>query len=116
MVEAQRKHELLKRAESLSASLATGGVSRAELRPVLNALFLPAAPWAERLKQAQQLLEALPESWVSTRSGQSRPQLGRVRAAFRPVLKEGLSEEDLKFLLGWTARLVHIKDLEANGR
>src|SRR5215207_8579885 len=96
MLTAQRKHDLLERARTLTTGLAAGEVTRAELRPVLNVLFLPASPWRDRLERARQLLEALPESWAANRSGKTRPQFGRVRGALRTVLREEMSEEELK--------------------
>ena len=116
MLEPGRKQELLKRATKLTTGLAAGEVTRAELRPVLNVLFLPAMPWNDRLSQARQLLGALPESWVARRSGKTRPQYGRVRMALKSVLDEALSEEELRFLLGWTARLVHVQELARKER
>lgn len=111
MLTADRKHELLRRAHTLATNLNTGEVTRSELRPVLNVLFLPAQPWSQRLERARQLTQALPESWAAHRSGKTRPQFARVRAALRTLLQESLSEEDFRFLLGWTSRLVHIAEL-----
>jgi hypothetical protein len=116
MLTVDRKHDLIKRAQSLATNLNAGEVTRSELRPVLNALFLPATPWSERLEKARQLLEILPESWVASRSGKTRPQLARVRGTLRSILQESLREEELRFLLGWTSRLVHIPELEKKQR
>jgi hypothetical protein len=110
MLSAQRRRELLERAQDLSTRLAEGGVSRAELRPLLNALFLPPLPWVTRHQTAQRLLELLPGSWVAKRSGKTHSQLTRVAAVLRPILRESHSEEDLAFLLGWTSRLVSARE------
>jgi len=116
MLSAQRKRDLLDRARALADELAQGGVTRSELRPVLNALFLPPLPWPQRFDGASRLLEALPESWVSKRSGKTRPQLARVRGALRPLFRERAPERELAFLLGWTARLLQVKTVEGEGK
>jgi hypothetical protein len=116
MISAQRKRDLLDRAQKLADELANGSVTRAELRPVLNALFLPPLPWPQRFDAANRLLEALPESWVSKRSGKTRPQLARVRGALRPLFREMPVERELAFLLGWTARLLQVKTVESAGK
>jgi hypothetical protein len=112
MLKADRKRHLLVRAESLATELARGEVSRAELRPVLNVLFLTPQGWAERLSSARELNNALPTSWVTSRSGRTLPQYGHVGRALRRVFDEGYTEEEMRFLLGWAARLVHLQSLE----
>jgi hypothetical protein len=116
MLAAKRQEDLLQRATEIAEGLARGGVTRAEIRPVLNALFLPSGSWAERLKQAKELMERLPESWVGKRSNTARERYARVRSAFRPLLEAPLPPAELRFLLGWITRLVHVADLEAKQR
>jgi hypothetical protein len=107
-----RKRQLLERAESLTGQLTRGQVTRAELKPVLNVLFLPGVPWQERLERARRLWDHLPESFVVERSKKSRPQWTQVRSMFQEVFRESFTEEELRFLLGWVSRLVHIHDLK----
>jgi len=116
MLVATKKKELLKQAETLASALHKAGVSRAELRPVLTALFLTPGDWPERLKRSQTLLEILPQSWVANRSKQTRSQLVAVRSTLRRVLGERSVEEEAAFLLGWVARLVQLKVLEQEER
>lgn len=113
MLSMQQQQALLQKAEGLAQPLIQGGVSRSEIRPVLNALFLPAGPWADRVQRALLLLEQLPESWVGKRSNTARERHARVRSAFRPLLRNPLPPEELRFLLGWATRLVHTADLAA---
>ncbi len=116
MLTPQIQRRLFTRAQSLAERLIGGGVSRAELRCVLNPLFLPAEPWARRLDTARRLLEALPLSWVADRTKQTRSQLLRVREVVGELLRGNPDEQELRYLLGWTARLVHTRDLEARQR
>jgi hypothetical protein len=113
MLSMQCQHDLLLKARDLAQPLVQGGVTRSEIRPVLNALFLSTGAWADRLKQAQALLEQLPESWVGNRSNNARERHARVRSAFRPLFREPLPAEEMRFLLGWVTRLVHTADLAA---
>lgn len=116
MLAATKKKELLKQAEGLAERLHHAGVSRAELRPILTALFLSPGEWPERLKRSQALLETLPQSWVANRSKQTRSQLLAVGSTLRGVIVERSLEEESAFLLGWIARLVQLKDLEQRAR
>ncbi len=116
MLSAPKKKELLKRAEELAQGLHQAGVSRAELRQVLTALFLSPGSWAERLHRSRALVETLPQSWVANRSGKTRSQLLAVSAALRGEIEVNPIEEESAFLLGWLARLVHIKYLEQRDR
>ena len=59
---AAEKARLLAQADRLAAQLTGGQVSRAELRPVLNVLFLTPLPWEERLAQAHNIVHELPSS------------------------------------------------------
>ncbi len=104
------------RAESFAGRLVAGGVTRSELRPVLNALFLPAQPWKTRLETTRRLAEELPTSWVGERSNRTRGQLLTVQSTFRDILRDHTLEEELRFLLGWIARLVHVRATEAKER
>lgn len=110
------QRRLFAQAQALAERLAEGGVTRAELRYVLNPLFLPPEPWTNRLGAARRLLDALPTSWVGERTKQTRGRLLRVQGVLREILREDSREEELRYLLGWTARLVHIRDVEAKNR
>lgn len=106
----RRKKELLLQAAAYAARLDSGAVSRAELMPVVNVLFRPGDAWDKRLARARQLTEILPESWVGDRSNRARPQLRAVREVLREVFRQDLAAEELRFLLGWLVREVHIRD------
>jgi hypothetical protein len=116
MLVATKKKELLKQAEGLADRLHRAGVSRAELRPILTALFLSPGDWPQRLERSQALLDTLPQSWVANRSGKTRSQLLAVGSTLRSVIVERSVEEESAFLLGWVARLVQLKDLEQRER
>lgn len=114
-----KRSEQIERAAELAAALHRAGVSRAELRPVLNVLFLTPGAWGDRRDRARRLLEHLPESWVGNRSDDTRHHLASVRQTLRGLLAEPLAEDDCSFLLGWTARLLQVQFLaqpaEQNG-
>ena len=108
---AAKKARLLAQADRLAAQLTGGQVSRAELRPVLNVLFLTPLPWEERLAQARDIVRELPGSWAAKRSKTAPVQYRTVRQVIEPLLKGSPGEEELRFLLGWTARQVHVRSL-----
>ncbi len=108
----KRKNELLRLAYDLALELAEGGARRGEWRYVLDALYL--APYADprRRDEARDFVEALPDSWLRHRSKQSGRQLRQVRSTFRHVMREGYGDEELRFLLGWTARILDTNEKE----
>jgi hypothetical protein len=111
----ERRRQLFTRAETYASRLAGAGVTRAELRPVLNALFLPPQPWPARLEATRRLADALPGSWVGKRSNRTPQQLAAVRDALREILRGDTAEPELRFLLGWLARLLHLCAGRGNG-
>jgi hypothetical protein len=116
MLTAQAQRRLFLEAEALAGRLVAGGVTRTELRYLLNPLFLPPEPWPKRLATARRLLTALPSSWVGKRSNQTPARLFRLQEALRDVLREDAREDELRYLLGWTARLVHTRGRTARHR
>lgn len=106
MLSADRKRQLLTDAESLAAELVRGEVSRTELRPVLNLLFLPPLPWSDRLARARELVAALPGSWLTERSKTAPRQYAQVNRTLEKLLRRDWDEDELRFLLGWVARKV----------
>lgn len=116
MLTADRKRQLLTEAESIAAELARGEVSRTELRPVLNLLFLPPRTWSDRLARARELVAALPRSWLTKRSDAAPRQYGQVSRTLEPLLRRDWAEEELRFLLGWVARKVPSRNSSKRGR
>jgi hypothetical protein len=110
MLTPRRKRELLLQVEAYATRLAAAEVGRSELMASLNVLFLPGDPWEKRLARARELAQVLPESWVAERSGQTRPQLGNVRAVLREIFAARLEAEELRFLLGWLVRDIAIRE------
>jgi hypothetical protein len=109
MLSAEQKRELLAKAKDCAAELAGGEVTRSEWRHVAAAFFHAPCPPARRLAQARELIEALPSSWVRNRSNKTAKQLARVQLTLRRILGQKLSEEELRFLVGWTARLLYVR-------
>lgn len=102
---AETKRRLLRSAEDLAADLAQGGATRSEWRHVIDALYLtPGGP--DRLTTASDLINALPESWLRDRSRKTESQLLKVHSTFQRVLRQGHSEAEMRFLLGWTTRIL----------
>ncbi len=112
MLSPQRKKQLLADAENLTAKLAGGSVTRSEWRHVVDALYLVPGSPQKRLQRARELVDTLPTSWVASRSKKTRGQLSHVRQTFREILGKKLSSEELRFLVGWTTRLLYLRDLE----
>ncbi len=112
MLVPQRKKQLLADAKTLAAKLAGGLVTRSEWRHVVDALYLAPGSPRERLARARELVDTLPRSWVAGRSKKTRDQLSHVQQIFREILGKKLSPEELRFLVGWTTRLLHLRNLE----
>jgi len=106
------KRRLLRSAEDLAAELARGGATRSEWRHVIDALYLVPGDPARRPNAARELVDALPESWLRGRSRQTERQLIQVRATFRRVLQHGYSDPEMRFLLGWTTRILDAAEKE----
>jgi hypothetical protein len=110
MLDDRRKRELLVKAEQLDQRCAAGDVKRTELRPLLGILFQPSGSWEERLGKAKRLLEAIPTSWLIHRSQRMPKALQNTRSILKPVLDARHTEEELRFLLGWLARMIHLRE------
>ena len=110
MITPHRKRELLELAETYATRLHGLEVTRAQLRYVLDGLYLGPKP---SLETASRLIKALPPSWVGGRTGRTRSQLEAVQRFFEEVQAKKLPAEDLRFLVGWTVRAVHVKNKEA---
>ncbi len=113
MLSPQQKKKLHEQAERLAAELAGSQVTRSEWRRAVDALYLVPGPAEGRVKRANELIDALPNSWVSNRSKRTRQQLNQVRQTFRQVMRQRLSAEELRYLVGWTSRLLHVRGHEA---
>lgn len=108
----EQKRRLLTRAEDLANELASGDVTRSEWRHVLDGLYLAPGHPDQRRASTQELVEALPESGIGGRSKKTGGQLTHVGKIFCEVLRENHPEAELRFLLGWTTRLLDTYDKE----
>ncbi len=109
MLSPERKKSLLSEAEKLAADLAGGLVTRTEWSHVPNALYLGADPAKRDLQHAEELIEALPRSWVRGRSNKTPGQLNQVRHTFGTIRRKKLDDEELRYLLGWVSRFLRIR-------
>lgn len=112
MLTAEQKRRLLTRAEDLANELASGDVTRSEWRHVLDGLYLAPGHPDQRRASTQELVEALPQSGIGGRSKKTVGQLTHVGRIFREVLREDFAEAELRFLLGWTTRLLDTYEKE----
>jgi len=104
------KRELMREAETLANQLYRDSVTRTELEQVSSVLFYSTGSWSDRLERARQLTRALPSSWVREWSKQMPRRLKALETLVLPVLDKHPSEPDLRFVLGWTSRLLHIAE------
>ncbi len=109
MLKPERKKVLLADAKTFSATLAGSEVTRSEWSHVPNALYLGADPSKRDLATAQELIAALPGSWVGRRSGKTRKQLNQVRLTLQEIARKNLDDEELRYLLGWISRMLIIR-------
>jgi hypothetical protein len=104
------RRKLLTQARQLSARLAAGDVSRSELRPSIDVLLHSPGTWDQRKEAALRLMALSPFSNLAGRSGRSRDQLTLVHQLVSPILNAATSEEETRFLLVWTARMLAMRD------
>jgi len=110
-----RQRELMREAETLASRLYRESVTRTELEHVSSLLFYSTGPWRARLERARQLTRTLPSSWVRKWSKQMPRRLKALETLVLPVLDKHPSEPDLRFVLGWTSRLLHIQEKQGKG-
>jgi hypothetical protein len=102
--------QLIAEAERLASSLFAERVGRNDVRGVLDLLVHAPGEWDERREKCGELLRLLPESWVR---GTKWPIL---KDHVRPLLG-GRSEDEVRFLLGWAARILYVRGkAEHHGR
>jgi len=111
-----RKRELLTEAEELVKTLRQEGAGRAEVSPVANVLLLAPGTWKERRAKAAQIARMLPSSWMKLRSNQMPRRLARVKVVLVETLEKHQAEEETRFLLGWTLRLLKGAEDEERAR
>lgn len=116
MLTAAKKRELLGKAHRLDQRLDRNGVQRSDLSPVLSLLFTSPDPWESRVRQAREIVERLPDSWLRHRAHDARRVLSEVRLVMREVLSAHRSPAELTFLLGWLARLAKMRQRSGGGR
>lgn len=112
MLNADQRRELVGEAERLVNRLRKTGAGRAELSDVANVLVQDRTPWPERVEKARRIAELLPRSWKKERSGSTPERLRTVREVFLDLLGRHEDEEEVRYLLGWTMRLLHVRELE----
>ena len=108
----EQKRRLLTKADELATDLASGDVTRSEWRHVLDGLYLAPGHPDQRRASTRELVEALPKSGIVGRSKKTVGQLTHVGTIFRDVLSEDYPEAELRFLLGWTTRLLDTYEKE----
>lgn len=103
----------MNRAEAMEQAAALAGelherahVTRTDLRAVLATLFAGGGPWETRLRAARGLVTTLPQTWFSARSKDSPRRLQHVSAVLGRYLAQDRPEGDVRFVLGWCARLL----------
>ena len=106
----ERKRALLEEAERLVRTLRGSDVKRSEVSPVVNLALASQGTWPQRLAKAKALAERLPDSWLRLRSKSMPEKLSAVKAALLEALGRHDSEEEVRFLLGWTLRLLRIAE------
>ena len=118
MLSNQKKRDLLEEAEGLVRSLRGSGAGRSEVSPVVNVLLLAPGTWKERKAKATEIAIHLPDSWMKARSADMPRRLPKVKEVLLRVLDRHQDEEETRFLLGWTTRLLkRAEDAErAQGR
>lgn len=116
MLNDAKKRELLTEAEGLVKTLRQEGAGRAEVSPVANVLLLAPGTWTARRAKAAQIAGMLPESWMKLRSKQMPRRLARVKVVLIETLEKHREEEDARFLLGWTLRLLKRAEDEERAR
>lgn len=106
MLSDQKKRDLLEEAEGLVRSLRGSRAGRTEVSPVVNVLLLAPGTWEERRDKATRIATHLPDSWMKARSGDMPHRLPKVKEVLLRVLERHQDEEETRFLLGWTSRLL----------
>lgn len=108
MISGPRRMELIRLADSLAKELRRykapengAPVNRSQLEEVRR--YLQAHPDGAGL---QNFLNALPRSYLSRISQGAASQLGEVRRTVAGRLKQIQGMEELRYLLGWAARLL----------
>lgn len=104
------RRDLLAQARQVSARLAAGDVSRSELRPSIDVLLHSPGTWDQRKEAALLLLAHSPTSNMARRSGRTPEQLTLVHELVSPILQAAQSEDDTRFLLVWTARMLTMRE------
>jgi hypothetical protein len=102
----ERKRDLLEEAERLVRALRGVEAGRAEVSPVVNVLLLAPGTWNERRTKARAIATMLPTSWLKDRSKAMPRRLPQVREVLLQVLDRHQKEEEVRFLLGWTLRIL----------
>ncbi len=108
----RRKSDLMRTAAELADELDRGSATRSECRHVIDTLFLSHGDFPQRLAKAREITDALPDSWLKARGQSTVRKLTQVKSTFRRVLRERYDERELRFLLGWTARILHTWEKE----
>jgi hypothetical protein len=107
---------LLEQAEDLATELSTAGVKRSELSSTINGLFYSGGSWKDRSRRGRKLAEKVPSLWLKKRGKDAPERLRKVREVVTRVLEEHEAEPDVRFLLGWTLRLLRVREKqERNG-
>jgi hypothetical protein len=109
MTDAGRRAELLEQAEALAGELLEANVKRNELTAAINGLFYSRGSWEDRRRRGRMLAEGLPGLWMKHRGGGVPARLEKVRTAVTRVLDEDRPEAELRYLFGWTLRLMRIR-------
>jgi len=113
MTDDGRRAALLSRAEALATELHDAKVKRSEVTSAINAMLYSQGPWNVRAARGRELAETLPVLWMKGRGATVPERLRKVREVVTQILSEYETEREVRFLLGWTLRLLRIKDPES---
>lgn len=110
MPEPTTRKDLMQRAEVLAGKLAARSVGRNQVRTFLDALVHGNGGWHERRQEAQEIARLAPVSWLRRRSSGMPDQLQAIHQELSPLLDGRLAEDDVYFVLTWTARLIQVRE------
>lgn len=100
---------LLHRAEALASELHEAGVKRSDLTSAINGMLYSQGPWKVRADRGRELARILPNLWMKGRGGTVPARLRTVSEVVTGLLSEYQTEREVRFLLGWTLRLLRIR-------
>lgn len=111
-----RRTILLEEADTLATELLAADVRRNEITSTMNVLFYSPGTWQQRLRRGRMLAAKVPTLWLKIRGKGAPERLKKVSEVLGRVLDEHPSEAEVRYLLGWTLRLMRAREGAANRR